>query len=141
MAKHTPTEGPWKVRRWSMDRDTKESSGSIYAEPRPGHAYAVAMCPRYQKEDQWNADAAFIVKACNAHEALVAENARLRKALAFYADSTRYQGANNRLSGPPDDYQPLDCPYRWNIDRDCGGIAQRALTLTSADRATVGGEK
>jgi hypothetical protein len=75
MTEHTPT--PYK---WHPKSDADERNGSIYSEQRPGHAYAVAMQPRYVENNQWSQDAAFIVKAVNNHEALVVAltNARAR---------------------------------------------------------------
>ena len=37
-AEDNTTPRPWAVRRWSMDINTKESSGSIYGIPLPGKA-------------------------------------------------------------------------------------------------------
>jgi hypothetical protein len=54
------TPGPWK---WHWRSENKEASGSVFAEPRIGHAYAVAMCPRYQTQGQWSADARLIAAA------------------------------------------------------------------------------
>jgi hypothetical protein len=50
MAEHT--QGPW---RWD--------SGSVFSEPHVGHAYTVAISPRYQKPKQWEADARLIAAA------------------------------------------------------------------------------
>ncbi len=61
---HTP--GPWQ---WHWRLEDGIATGSVFAEPTPGHAYAVAMCPRYQKQEQWEADATLI---CAAPELLVA---------------------------------------------------------------------
>lgn len=57
-AKHTA--GPWK---WHWRSEGGLSTGSVYAEPRTGHAYAVAICPQYQKRSQWEADARLIASA------------------------------------------------------------------------------
>ena len=67
MSERTP--GPWKW-HWRTNENGKPECG-IFAEPRDGHAYSVARCPQYQSRKKWEADAAFIVKACNAHEQLV----------------------------------------------------------------------
>ena len=61
------TSGPW---RWHWRFEEGVATGSVFSEPRPGHAYAVAMCPRYQSEDQWRADAALIAAAPCMLEAL-----------------------------------------------------------------------
>lgn len=54
------TAGPWK---WHWRSEGGLSTGSVYAEPRTGHAYAVAICPQYQKRSQWEADARLISAA------------------------------------------------------------------------------
>lgn len=57
---------------------------------------------------------------------LEAEIEKLRRALEFYADYRRYQGSNNpTIEGDP--YQPPDCPYLWDVGRDGGAIAKRAI--------------
>lgn len=58
MGKHTL--GPW---HWHWRYEDGVANGSVYAMPREGHAYAVAMCPRYQTREQWEADAALIAAA------------------------------------------------------------------------------
>ena len=59
--KHTPT--PWKW-YWRLGDDLKADCGILYRKM-DGHAYSVARCPQYQGEEQWKADAAFIVQAVN----------------------------------------------------------------------------
>lgn len=58
-------------------------------------------------------------------------HARLDKAeeaLRFYADMARYQGANNRRTGP-DPYAPEpNFSYLWDVTRDGGQIARAALS-------------
>lgn len=49
------------------------------------------------------------------------------KALLFYADETRYHGANQRLESTPDSHQPEGLPYRLDVTRDGGAIARKAL--------------
>jgi hypothetical protein len=56
MIEHTPA--PWK---WHWRNDI--AAGSVFSEPHEGHAYAVAMCPRYQSREQWAADASLIAAA------------------------------------------------------------------------------
>lgn len=63
---HTPT--PWK---WHPKDEPNERNGSVYSEQKPGHAYAVAMQPKYVGNVQWSEDAALIVRAVNSHNALV----------------------------------------------------------------------
>jgi hypothetical protein len=59
-------ERPWK---WHPKSADQEHNGSIYAEPREGHAYAIAMQPRYVSDKQWAADAPLIVTAVNSFAA------------------------------------------------------------------------
>lgn len=54
------TAGPWK---WHPKSGDQEHNGSIYSEPRIGHAYAIAMQPRYVTDEQWAADARLIAAA------------------------------------------------------------------------------
>jgi hypothetical protein len=54
------TEGPW---RWHWRFENGEANGSVYAELREGHAYAVAICPRYQTKEQWEKDAPLLAAA------------------------------------------------------------------------------
>lgn len=56
--KHTP--GPWK---WHHRSEDQSHNGSVFSEMRTGMAYAVAMMPRYQKKEQWEADAHLIAAA------------------------------------------------------------------------------
>lgn len=52
--------------------------------------------------------------------------ATLRRALEFYANPQRYCGSNqNPTDGDP--YQPETCPYLWDVGRDGGEIARKAL--------------
>lgn len=62
--KHTPL--PWK---WH--KDYPDHSGTIYAEPKEGHAYAIAIKPRYETTERWKSNAALIVRSVNAVPALV----------------------------------------------------------------------
>lgn len=72
MAEHKQT--PWS---WHAKSDDQAHNGSIYRMERPGHAYAIAMQPRYVDDAEFAANAAFIVTAVNNHEALVTELRRL----------------------------------------------------------------
>lgn len=67
MSEHTPT--PWK---WHWRFEDGIATESVLAEPRPGHAYAIAICPRYQTEERWRADATMICRAVSHHDELVA---------------------------------------------------------------------
>ena len=60
MAETLHTQGPWK---WHWRHEDGIATGSVFAEQRPGHAYAVAMTPRYQTQAQWEADARLIAAA------------------------------------------------------------------------------
>lgn len=58
----------------------------------------------------------------------------LKKALSFYADPKRYQGPNLRLDeSAPDEFQPMSCPYLWDVTRDGGDIARKALSELKVD--------
>lgn len=70
---HTP--GPWEY-YWRVDDENHADCG-VYALRRPGQAYAVARCPKYQSKIQWNADASLIAAAPE----LLAEVKRLRQDL------------------------------------------------------------
>lgn len=57
---------------------------------------------------------------------LMAENGLLRKALEFYADPRRYNGSNLRpIKG--DGYAPVGLVYCYDVLRDHGKIARKAL--------------
>ena len=64
-----PTPGPWM---WNWRPGDESAPASIFAMPRKGHAYAIAMCPRYQTKERWAADAALIVRAVKSHDELLA---------------------------------------------------------------------
>lgn len=61
------TKGPW---RWDWRPGDDSAPGSVYAEPFEGHAYAVAMMPRYQTKQQWEADAQLIAAAPEMYDAI-----------------------------------------------------------------------
>jgi hypothetical protein len=67
------TQGPWKWHSRIEDLDGRGplQTGSIYAEPTKGHAYSVAVAPKYQTEQRWKADAAAIVLWENHFDELV----------------------------------------------------------------------
>lgn len=67
MTQHTSL--PWK---WHPASKDQAHIGAIYSEPREGHAYAIAMQPRYQSDAGWRADATLIVQCINAYPDLVA---------------------------------------------------------------------
>lgn len=72
MAEHTPTPWTWYWRESVEDDCSIFADCGITSETRPGHVYTVVRCPRYQTKEQWATDAAFIVRAVNAHDDLVA---------------------------------------------------------------------
>lgn len=55
---HTP--GPWT---WYWRQTDGEADCSIVSEQYPGNACCVARCPRYQKQEQWRADAPLLSAA------------------------------------------------------------------------------
>ena len=59
---------------------------------------------------------------------IIAERDRLKKALSFYADSTRYHGPNQRLDEPDEWSDAVGLTaYRLDVTRDGGMIARQAL--------------
>jgi hypothetical protein len=59
---------PWKWHPKSIDQ---AHNGSIYSEHHTGHAYAIAMQPRYVTDEEWAITAPIITKAVNNHDKLV----------------------------------------------------------------------
>lgn len=59
--------------------------------------------------------------------------ARMWYALCFYADPTRYDGANHRAV-PHDPYTPAESIYRQDVTRDRGHVAREAI---ESDDATL----
>ena len=55
---------------WHWRTDGDKADCGIYAEPRPGHAYAVARCPQYASEEQWSEMAQHI---CDLHNASLSQ--------------------------------------------------------------------
>jgi len=141
MAEHTPT--PWSAgSQWIF-------TYSGYPLPiASGYQHYVTSPGGYQY-DAAVANAAFIVKACNAHEALLAENERLRLALkpfvvlantVFEKYETGPGEFKEAYSDKPDDHSV----WGFNMVSMTYGhlrAARKALSLSSAERATVGGEK
>lgn len=62
---HAP--GPWE---WYWRKENKEADCGVFYMRRPGHAYAIARCPRYEKREQWEANARLIVAAPTHHNLL-----------------------------------------------------------------------
>lgn len=56
------TPGPYK---WHWRSEDGIATGSVFSEKTTGHAYAVAVCPRYQTRKQWEKDAPLIAEAFN----------------------------------------------------------------------------
>ena len=71
-----PTEGKW---HFFWRHENGEADCGIFAEPHPGHAIAVARCPRYEKQEQWEANATLM---CAASDML----ALLKDTVAFLED-------------------------------------------------------
>ena len=88
MMEHTALPWEWD---WNLKPDSLETECGIRHFD-GNMAYSVARCPKYQAEQQWKADARFIIKACNHHEELVeavraidkADDAPVGKRLAAY---------------------------------------------------------
>jgi len=74
MTAHSPL--PWT---WHPKSDDQEHNGSVYRLERPGHAYAIAMQPRYVDDEQWKADAALIVRSVNLLPEALAALEEIRK--------------------------------------------------------------
>lgn len=61
-AQHTP--GPWEWFWMEEVTDGRhEAVCGVYHEKIKGHAYSIARCPKYQKQEQWEADARLISAA------------------------------------------------------------------------------
>jgi len=73
---HTP--GPWAW-YWRTN-DEGESDCGVFHESRPGHAYSVCRCPRYQERSKWEPDARLIAEAPALLEILqiIIANARMQ---------------------------------------------------------------
>lgn len=66
-AKFTPS--PW-VSYWRTS-ESDEADCGVFHEARPGHAHAIARCPKYVKEETWKANGALIAAAPDLYAALV----------------------------------------------------------------------
>lgn len=69
---------------------------------------------------------------------IIADRDRLKKALSFYSDSTRYRGPNQRLDDPDEWSDAVGLTaYRLDVTRDGGVIARQALEPhNAADKPT-----
>jgi hypothetical protein len=65
-AAHTP--GPWEW-YWRVDEDLHADCG-VFHEKYAGQAYSVCRAPRYQSQEQWEADARLITAAPDLLDAL-----------------------------------------------------------------------
>lgn len=66
MSKHTP--GPWE---WDWRQIDGEADCGVRWIKCEGHAYSVCRAPRYQSQEQWEADARLITAAPELLEALI----------------------------------------------------------------------
>jgi len=82
--KHAWTKGPWK---WHWRHEDGLASGSVYSELRAGLAYAVAICPKYQTREQWEADAPILSAAPEMYDALKAHDIYMSDQFADGPDS------------------------------------------------------
>jgi hypothetical protein len=64
----THTQGPWDWHQSKNDDGTH--NGSVIYLERPGMAHCVCKAPRYQTDEQWEADACLIAAAPDMLEAL-----------------------------------------------------------------------
>ena len=72
------TPGSWQ---WHWRHEDQEAPGVVFSETFRGHAYAIAMCPRY-RGDNWAPDATFIALAHPLTlRRLIAEVRELREAI------------------------------------------------------------
>jgi hypothetical protein len=118
MSGHTAT--PWEV----IAGDDYYIRADAYPEEFVGRFKSddtgpYVACVGNRPADFGEANAAFIVTACNSHADLV-------RALEFYADPLRYDGPNQRVIGD-DPYTPKDRGYLQDVTRDNGDIARAAL--------------
>lgn len=74
MGKHTP--GPWE---WDWRQIDGEADCGVRWMKREGHAYSVCRAPRYQSQEQWEADARLIAAAPDLLSALIAMEAKASK--------------------------------------------------------------
>lgn len=127
------TPRPWSW-DWHYDADRAEAYCGIQTEGRSitlGHAYAVARCPRYQKQERWEGDAALIVGAVQALPALLAEIERGRssKDAALVRAVIEWASSNEGRLDNPNDADLLKALWTHDGDRtapcpecdgDCG---------------------
>jgi len=85
MTKRTPGK-----LHWYWGHHNGEADCGVFAEERRGHAMAVMRCPRYQTKEQWEADATFMIRAWENHDALVEA---LQSLLSATGDGPRHDAA------------------------------------------------
>lgn len=120
MVEHTKL--PWRVEGgtdliWGACSEDDESTYGM------GYSIAQGVNASYHAKkpdmNEREANAAFIVRAVNNHEAMV-------RALEFYADQRRYDGPNQRpIDGDP--HADDGAVYIKDVTRDHGAIAIAAL--------------
>ena len=64
---------------------------------------------------------------------LEAKLAKVMEALTFYADTRRYQGANQPFREGDDPFTPPDSPFLIDTTRDGGQIARAALAAAKGE--------
>lgn len=94
MSKHTPT--PWHIAEYGIDNPS-------YTIVMGGKPIAKICSPRENgegnnipKQDEAEANAAFIVEACNSHDSLTQENKALREALLSAQAHLEYTGYGDK---------------------------------------------
>ena len=63
------TEGEWKW-YWELNED-EQPEWRVYIDVSTGITSSICCCPRYATEEEWKANAKFIVRACNNHYKLL----------------------------------------------------------------------
>ena len=112
---HTPT--PWNVetfRQYGEDFNSTLIRAHGFLADAMNEDNVTVACMTHMENGP--ANAAFIVRACNSHAALVA-------ALKFYADKRSYEGSN-QLAKKGEESQG---PYRLDVGRDGGAKARAVL--------------
>ncbi len=102
--------------KWHPKSEDQAHNGSVYFEPIKGHAYAVAMQPRYVSDADWKAYAEQLTRSVNALPELVA-------ALEFYRDAFEFHPKRSVTGVDQSEWKP-----RAELIDDCGNRALAALS-------------